>query len=112
MNEGWVSGSCQRYAVEPIGSAERALVRAHAAERPSWACMCGEPWPCRVARVTLEEEFYADELRTIMSCFMFEAAIDMPCAPSSDLSARFMAWVRAGADPGRDVGYAPVRRPE
>lgn len=113
---GWLSGTCE-YHGEPIGAADRALMRAHVADRPSWICICGDEWPCRIARVTLDEELSRGSdralLRFVMSAYLHQAATDLMRADPTpgSLYNRFLLWTLTGADAGTAVGSAPVPKP-
>lgn len=86
MSGGWLSGGC-----DDVGAGDRALMKTHAAVRPGWICGgCGDPWPCLVARVTLESELM--DLRAVMTGYMAEARIDLG-AGNEELYLRFLSWI-------------------
>lgn len=70
----------------------------HVAERPSWDCrVCGQPWPCAVAKVDLAEQFARrpTALTLYLSANLYEAIEDMRVATRGSpagLSGRFLDW--------------------
>ncbi|MEV4283656.1 hypothetical protein [Actinoplanes xinjiangensis] len=75
----------------------------HAADRSSWDCrVCGQPWPCAPAKVTLKEDFR--EQRSSLLVFLvstFYEAVDSYAgrgAPA-DLYGRFVIWAVRTVNP-------------
>jgi hypothetical protein len=65
----------------------------HVCERPSWECRaCGDPWPCRTARVSLSDG--AD--RVMLTMYMWShldlALTELPPGPPAELFDRFLRW--------------------
>lgn len=87
---GWLSGSCD----DVVRAGERALMKIHTPERPSWFCFaCGDPWPCLVALVTLQYERL--DLRAVMTGYMAEAKTDLGW-PADALYGRFIQPILGG----------------
>lgn len=69
----------------------------HPPLRPLWDCAeCGEPWPCKPARVELGERYAGDRfgLAVYVGMQLDHAAREMATADAGDLYERFVAWTR------------------
>ncbi|GAA2844085.1 hypothetical protein Acy02nite_68850 [Actinoplanes cyaneus] len=73
----------------------------HQGERPDWDCrVCGEPWPCAVAKVELAEQYgrFPHGLSVVVGSFLIEAIDDWAGRAGGrppDLYERFLGWVEA-----------------
>jgi len=78
-------------------------VTEHVPVRRSWACVsCGQPWPCRVARAELLDE-YADcpaALGLYLGCAFVECCSELDEADAGELYRRFFGWLRWRRTPG------------
>jgi hypothetical protein len=81
----------------------RVIAEEHTADRSSWDCrVCGEPWPCAPAKVSLGEDFRG--CRSTLLIFLvstFYEAVDSYAgreAPS-DLYGRFVIWAVRAVNP-------------
>ena len=72
---------------------------AHQGERPAWDCkVCGEPWPCAVAKVELAEQYrkFQYGLSLLLGSYLIEAIDDYSARTSGgppDLYGRFLGWI-------------------
>ncbi len=72
----------------------------HVADRPSWDCrVCGQPWPCPVAKCQLAEQYhrFPAGLSIFMASCLHEAIEDLAGSDASvpaDLFERFLTWVK------------------
>jgi hypothetical protein len=77
----------------------------HQGERPSWNCkVCGESWPCAVAKVELAEQYgtFPQGLAVLLRSYLIEAIDDWAAAtggPPADLYERFVGWANPGLAP-------------
>lgn len=72
----------------------------HTCERPSWSCrVCGQPWPCVTARVSLAAGGDLVMLTMYMWGHLDRAVADLPSEEPADLFERFLGW--AGSPPVR-----------
>ncbi|MCX4474701.1 flavin reductase [Micromonospora sp. NBC_01655] len=76
--------------------------RPHLPVRPIWLCrVCGHPWPCGMARLSLLTEYRGNRtaLLIYLATLKVEAATQLaaltPGAPPIDLTDRFLSWARA-----------------
>jgi hypothetical protein len=77
----------------------------HVAERPTWHCtVCGQPWPCAVAKVELTEQYPSANLGLFMASCWHEAIENLRDSEERvppDLYQRFLGWI-SGATPTAD----------
>jgi hypothetical protein len=80
-----------------------AAVRPHLPLRPLWLCrICGTPWPCGIARLSLKGEYGDDRagLSVYLCSLMHEAIADLcrlnPTDPPDPHAVfdRFIAWAK------------------
>jgi hypothetical protein len=70
----------------------------HQGKRPDWDCrVCGEPWPCAVAKVELAEQYrrFPHGLSIVVESFLIEAIDDWAAGSGGtppDLYERFLGW--------------------
>jgi hypothetical protein len=70
----------------------------HQGERPDWDCrVCGEPWPCAVAKVELAEQYqkFPHGLSVLLGSYLIEAIDDWAAGSSTVPAAlyeRFLGW--------------------
>jgi hypothetical protein len=69
----------------------------HQGNRPDWDCrVCGEPWPCAVAKVELAEQYrrFPHGLSVVVGSFLIEAIDDWAAGTGTppDLYERFLGW--------------------
>jgi hypothetical protein len=70
----------------------------HQGKRPDWGCrVCGEPWPCAVAKVELAEQYqkFPQGLSIFIGSCLIEAIDDWAAGAggtASDLYERFLGW--------------------
>ncbi|MCX4473342.1 flavin reductase [Micromonospora sp. NBC_01655] len=76
--------------------------RPHLPVRPIWLCrVCGHPWPCGEARLSLLVEYRGNRtaLLIYLATLKEEAATQLaqltPGTPPTDLTDRFLSWARA-----------------
>lgn len=68
----------------------------HTADRPSWDCrVCGRPWPCAPARLSLRTEMGDTELRVYSWTMLEDAVGELPQLAGPELFKRFVVWARA-----------------
>ncbi|WP_433792672.1 hypothetical protein [Actinoplanes sp. CA-252034] len=61
--------------------------------------MCGEPWPCAIAKVELAEQYqdFPHGLSVLLGSYLIEAIDDWAAGasgPPADLYERFVGWAR------------------
>jgi hypothetical protein len=65
----------------------------HVCERPSWECRaCGDPWPCKPARVSLSDGADRVMLTMYMWGHLDRAMTELPPGPPAELFDRFLRW--------------------
>jgi hypothetical protein len=68
----------------------------HMWERPSWECRsCGNPWPCRSARVVLAAGSDRVSLALYLAGHLEQAVADLPRRSPNEMCDRFLRWIHA-----------------
>ncbi len=87
---------------------------AHQGARPAWDCeVCGEPWPCAIAKVELADQYrgFPHGLLVLLASYLIEAIDDWAAAtggPPPDLYERFINWTPSSGSPRDGRGaYGP-----